>query len=318
MSNAFEKILSYALGGIVGVIAGFVALSFLTDGLFDAPAEQASLVVFAALIGLLGAIALVEYRSSREMKKNALIRDETVALITHEMRTGLTSTGWAIDLVLKKYGTALETDDAKLLKDIISSIHTTVMHSVNLLDVSLLDIKKLIIALTWTRLREVSVMFGEVLEKYSIGAEEKGIRLVSMIKLDPELMAEVDMMRLRIILENLLENAIQYTLGDGGSQKAVTVTIGNDDRRMMISVADTGIGIPESEQHKIFAEFYRASNARKKLSAGSGIGLYTCAQYVKAHRGIITFESKEGTGTTFHVQIPLKTAADVDDFARKI
>ncbi len=318
MSSTAEKILTYALGSIVGAVAGFLLLSMQMDAVFETPPEQVALIVITTTIGLLGAIATVAYRSSKEMKHNSLIRDETVALITHEMRTGLTSTGWAIDLVLKKYSSAMAADDVKLLQDIMASIHTTVMHSVNLLDVSLLDIKKLVIALTWTKLGEVSEMFTEVLEKYSIGADQKGIRLVSMVKLDPNLMAEVDMMRLRIILENLLENAIQYTLGDASGRKVVTVTIGNDDKNMSLSVADTGIGIPAAEQKKIFGEFYRASNARKKLSSGSGIGLYTCSQYVKAHRGTITFESTEGAGTTFHVTVPLKTAADVDDFARKI
>ncbi len=87
---------------------------------------------------------------------------------------------------------------------------------------------------------------------------------------------------------------------------------------MLISVSDTGIGIPESEQEKIFGEFYRASNARVKLSSGSGIGLYTCAQYVQAHRGTIRFESKENVGTTFFITIPLKTIADVNEFLNKI
>lgn len=318
MSTLAEKILSYLLGGIFGVVVGFIILSFHMDGMFDSAIERAALVIITTVVGILSSIAIIEYKTSKEMKKNTLIRDETVALITHEMRTGLTSTGWAIDLVLKKYKQHMTSDDVQLLQDIVTSIHTTVMHSVNLLDVSLLDIKKLTIALTWTKLVEVEEMFKEVLEKYSIGAGQKGIEFAHSLVLDHERQAEVDLMRLRIILENLLENAIQYTIGDAAKRKVITVAISNDDRNVNISVTDNGIGIPASEQQKIFGEFYRASNARKKLSAGSGIGLYTCSQYVKAHRGTITFESKEGEGTTFHISIPLKTAADVQDFAHKI
>ncbi len=315
MNALTEKILSFALGGVIGVIIGFIVLSFRIEGMLESDLEKAALISISGVIGILFAIAILEFRDSREMKKNTLIRDETVALITHEMRTGLTSTGWAIDLMLKKYRQAMSADDIQLLEDIVASIHTTVMHSVNLLDVSLLDIKKLTIALTLTKLAKVSEMFKEVLEKYSIGASQKGITLSSSLMLDHEHEAEVDLMRLRIILENLLENAIQYTLGN---KKEIEVVISNDDKSMNIVVADSGIGIPAAEQPKIFAEFYRASNARKKLSSGSGIGLYTCAQYVKAHRGTIRFESKEGEGTKFFISIPLKTVADVGDFAAKI
>lgn len=318
MPTYVERLLLYVLGGILGTIAGFLLLSFDMPLAFETQREKTFLLVITTIIGILLSITITEFRNASEMKKNGKIRDETVALITHEMRTGLTSTGWAIDLVLKKYKQALSADDVQLLQDMVASIHTTVMHSVNLLDVSLLDIKKLKIALTWTGLDKVEEMFKEVLEKYSIGSEQKGIRLVSKLALDHAREAEVDMMRLRIILENLLENAIQYTLGDNNREKIITVTIGNDQKNMDISVRDTGIGIPESEQPKIFNEFYRASNARKKLSSGSGIGLYTCAQYTKAHRGMISFQSKEGEGTTFFVSIPLKTSADVKDFATKI
>ncbi len=318
MNTLTEKILSHVLGGILGIVVGFTVLSFNIGGMFDTVTEQVALVTVMAVIGILGSVTILEYRATKEMKRNTLIRDETVALITHEMRTGLTSTGWAIDLVLKKYKQAMSAEDVQLLEDIVASIHTTVMHSVNLLDVSLLDIHKLSIALTWVKLDKVHEMFKEVVEKYSIGAGQKGITLKSDIVLDQDRQAEVDVMRLRIVLENLLENAIQYTQGDAGLEKTISVSITNDSKNMNLKVSDTGIGIPQSEHAKIFSEFYRASNARRKLSSGSGIGLYTCAQYVKAHRGTIRFESEEGKGTSFFVTVPLKTAADVEDFANKI
>ncbi len=318
MENTIERLLTYLLGGIAGAVAGFILISIDMPAMFETKLEETFLIAITTVIGFICSVAISEYRSATEMKRNTKIRDETVALITHEMRTGLTSTGWAIDLMLKKYKQAMSAEDVQLLQDIVSSIHTTVMHSVNLLDVSLLDIKKLKIALTWTKLDKVEEMFKEVLEKYSIGSAQKGIELASDLSLDHNKGAEVDLMRLRIILENLLENAIQYTLGENGMKKAISVSIHNDGQNLNISVKDNGIGIPESDQPKIFNEFFRASNARKKLSSGSGIGLYTCAQYAKAHRGTIAFTSKEGQGTTFLITVPLKTAADVKDFAEKI
>ncbi len=313
MNSLFERIISYVLGGVIGAALGFLLISFRIPMFAQESSEL--IVSIVIIISILVSIVIVESKNEIVMKHNNAIRDETVALITHEMRTSLTSSGWAIGLVLKKYESALTSDDIKLLKGVVDSMHTTVMHSVNLLDVSLLDIGKLSISLEWTTLDKVDEMFSEMLEKYTLGAAGHGIVLSHVTKLDSIRMAEVDMLRLRIILENLLENAIQYTTKE---KKNITVEINNDDLHMHIIVRDTGIGIPEEEKSKIFSEFYRASNARRTLSTGSGIGLYTCFKYVTAHRGTIRFESKENEGTAFFITIPLKTAADVKEFLTKI
>jgi signal transduction histidine kinase len=122
-------------------------------------------------------------------------------------------------------------------------------------------------------------------------------------------------LRLRIIFENLLENAINYTEGD---KKEVSVFVGNDAKNLILRISDTGIGIPESEQKNIFSEFYRAANARVLLSSGSGIGLYLTDQYVKAHHGSIDFKSEENKGTTFNVKIPLRTSLEVKEFFESV
>lgn len=313
MNNTFERIFTHILGSIVGAAIGLTLKSMSTA--FAETYMSQLILALCVVIGLIVSIAITETKAELTLRKNNKIRDETVALITHEMRTGLTSTGWAIDLVLKKYDAAISADDKQLLSDVMKSIKTTVMHSVNLLDISLLDIGKLAISLSWAKLDAVETMFKETLEKYTLGAKKHDIELTDTIELDTAREVEVDMMRLRIILENLLENAIQYTKGD---IRKIHVEIKNDMKNMNITVKDTGIGIPETEKAKIFSEFYRASNARKMLASGSGIGLYTCAQYVKAHHGTIRFESSENQGTTFFITIPLKTIADVHDFLNKV
>ncbi len=311
--NPFEKIISSLVGALAGLVAGILLLSLevMPKGVLHAE----TLLPVSGLIGLLIAIMVMEYKKDVGLAHNQKIRDETVALITHEMRTGLTSTGWAIQLMLQNYEKYITPEDKKMLEDVVASIHTTVMHSVNLLDISLLDIGKLSISLEKMPLDEVEKIFSETIAKYSFGAKGKGINLISSVKLDKSRQVEVDRVRIRIILENLLANAIQYTTGE---KKEVKVEVSNDASNLHIMVKDTGIGIPEKEQKTIFSEFYRASNARKQLSSGSGIGLYMCKQYVTTHRGTIRFESKENEGTTFYISIPLTTAADVTGFLDKV
>ncbi|HEY4504841.1 MAG TPA: HAMP domain-containing sensor histidine kinase [Candidatus Paceibacterota bacterium] len=291
---------------ILGAVVGFVVWTLFF------PAHMLWVAVF---IGLLGGLLLVEIEKELILNKNSKIREETVALITHEMKTALTSTGWAIELVIEKYGDKMEEIDKKALEGVVESTHTTVMHTVNLLDVSLLDINKLSIFLEWVKLDKVEKILKEVLENYSFGAKQRNINMNVYLKLDPVQEVQIDMLRLRIVFENLMENAFQYTLPDKGEIKVV---IENNEKILSIEVADNGIGIPEEEQKSIFNEFFRASNAKNKLSSGSGIGLYMCKQYVKVHRGNIYFRSQKDIGTTFYVTIPLKTELDSKEFLEKI
>lgn len=317
MSNWSEKIIYYAIGGICGIAISLILITFLSSTeIAYLKSDQTNLqIIISALIGMLVASNILQYKRDKNFVANKKIHDETVALITHEMRTGLTSTSWAIEVVLENYRNAINKEDQKMLDDVVKSINTTVMHSVNLLDISLLDIGKLKISLSSIKLEEVNRTFTELIEKYKVGAAQSGITLTSNIKLDPSRTVEVDLMRLRITLENILENSMQYTTRE---VKKIDVDITNDNSSILIRVSDTGIGIPSSERSKIFSEFYRASNARKMLSTGSGIGLHMSYEYVKAHHGTIRFDSKENEGTTFFISIPLKTSENVNEFLSKI
>lgn len=311
MNELVEKIIFYLLGAVVGTVAGFILLSFNIDYIDNK--DPLLILTITCLLGIIVYMIVHEYRTEKSIRRSNKIRNATVALITHEMRTGLTSTSWGIQLILQNYSDKITDTDRKMLQNIINSTQTTVTHSINLLDVSLLDIGKLSISLKWVGLDEVQSIFDGILEKYSYGVKEKNITLISKVKLDSKKEAEVDTVRLRIILENLLENSMQYARGG-----EIKVNIDNTESAMNIVVSDNGIGIPLDEQEKIFEEFYRASNAREKISSGSGIGLYMCDQYVKSHHGTMRFESKENVGTTFYISIPLKTNADVNDFFKKI
>jgi signal transduction histidine kinase len=308
-----EKILRSILGGVFGAAVGVILMKLNIPGLSEDLCS--SVIILMVTLGVFVSIAIAETNEAETLIRNNKLRDETVALITHEMRTGLTSTSWAIERVIKNYGNVMSKEDNDLLGEIIKSIKGIVLHSVNLLDVSMLDIGKLKISLEEVPLEKLEILYTEIVDKYTLGAEKHGINFITHIKLDHDKKVEVDMLRLRIIIENLLENAIQYTTL---AKKEIELNIQNVENELQIKVRDSGIGIPESEKANIFGEFFRATNARKELSAGSGIGLYTTQQYVKAHRGSIRFESIEAQGTTFFVTIPLKTVADVNGFVASI
>jgi len=313
MDDTIEKIGHYVIGAIYGLASGFLIISLDFQSLN--PKETYLFLVITTLAGVLISSVILLRKKELLFIASKKVHDETVALITHEMRTGLTETGWAIDSILESYKGVLKEEDEKMLTDVIKSINTTVMHSVNLLDTSLMDIGKLVIALSWVNLTDVDETFRDILMRYKVAAELVGITLSHNIKLDRDRQVEVDMFRLRVTLENLLENSIQYTFGE---VRQIEVNIHNDSTSLYMSIKDSGMGIPATEQKSIFTEFFRATNARNKISTGSGIGLSTCHRYIKAHHGKIRFESTEGVGTTFFITLPLKSSSNVADFLDQI
>jgi signal transduction histidine kinase len=110
-----------------------------------------------------------------------------------------------------------------------------------------------------------------------------------------------DMLRLEQVVRNLLSNAIKYTERGG----FITITIAHDSPFALLSVSDTGIGIPSEALPQLFRRFYRAKQEHAPDVMGFGIGLYVVKEIVTRHGGAITVESTEGVGSTFTVRLPL-------------
>ena len=114
-------------------------------------------------------------------------------------------------------------------------------------------------------------------------------------------MIDGDALRLQQTVMNLVVNAFRYTLPGGKVDLSLTRMNG----RALISVSDTGIGIPEKEQERVFDRFYRSSEARGMGVNGSGLGLNICRLVAEAHGGHIRVESRLGVGSKFVVELPL-------------
>jgi two-component system OmpR family sensor kinase len=116
-----------------------------------------------------------------------------------------------------------------------------------------------------------------------------------------------DATRLTQVVTNLLTNAINYNRSGG----SVSVTLEAAGQEAVLTVADTGCGIPEPDREHIFERFYRVDKARSRELGGSGLGLAICKSIVEAHGGAITFTSEENRGTRFLVRLPLDSATSV-------
>ena len=120
----------------------------------------------------------------------------------------------------------------------------------------------------------------------------------------PEVLADAE--RIRAVLQNLLENSVKYSRS-GGTVQVMLSRLSPENAQ--VAVKDNGIGIPKEDQHNIFSRFFRAQNAVKMETDGSGLGLYIAKSIIERHGGRIWFEGAEGQGVTFTFTLPLARMA---------
>lgn len=138
-------------------------------------------------------------------------------------------------------------------------------------------------------------MLEEILTSLSFLKDFKKIKFKKRIDVAGKFYSYPDL--IYSVLQNLIENAIKYK---GKSNSWIAIDIKGDEHKMEIFVSDNGIGINEEKQHKIFKKFFRATDQ----ASGTGIGLYSVANYIKKLGGTISFKSKAGKGTSFDIQLP--------------
>ena len=113
--------------------------------------------------------------------------------------------------------------------------------------------------------------------------------------------AEIDDVKMTMVISNLVENAIKYNILDGW----VRVSLNADYQYFYLKVSDSGIGMPEEALSHIFERFYRVDKTRSRETGGTGLGLSITYNAIIMHKGDIKVHSKEGEGTTFTVRVPL-------------
>ena len=147
---------------------------------------------------------------------------------------------------------------------------------------------------------ELNKYVKDIVENFQPYANIKGISIESQTQVQP-LLVLFDRIKMEMVVENLVSNAIKYT-NAGGTVKVIS---GSDTKNWWIEVEDNGIGIPQSEQKKIFNRFFRAENAINSKQIGSGMGLLLVNNLTRFMGGSVMFESKEGVKTVFKITFPL-------------
>jgi len=235
----------------------------------------------------------------RDISSDRLVeqmKSDFVSTVSHELRTPLTSIYGFAETLLRQDVLFGEEERRTFLGYIASESQRLTGIVDALLNVARLDTGDLQVNLAATDVRDV---VGEVVETVQ-GGGANGHRFVVDLPDEP-LPATADRDKLRQVCSILLDNALRYS-PDGGT---VTVGVERKEDRVEVSVADEGIGIPQSDQEQIFRKFYRGADAETRVGqGGTGLGLFIARGLVTAMGGRIWVESREGEGSTFAFELP--------------
>lgn len=239
-----------------------------------------------------------EREEAHRMHELDMIKIKFFTNISHEFRTPLTLILTPLERLLK---TTTEGDQQKQFQ----MIHRNARRLLNLVN-QLLDFRK--IEMDEVKFNpsegDIVTFIREVFNSFSDLSEKKNIHFSFHTPIE-ELETLFDQDKLEKILFNLLSNAFKFTPENGSVSLRLNVLENSDTRSLQIQVADSGIGIAEDKQEKIFERFFQSDVPKSMLNQGSGIGLSITHEFVKIHGGSITVESAPGKGSCFTVLIPV-------------
>lgn len=222
-------------------------------------------------------------------------RQEFVANVSHELKTPITSVKVLADSLLSQQDAPVELY-REFMVDIATEIEREDKIINDLLALVKLDKEAADLNISVVNINELAEI---ILKRLRPIARKTDVEL--LLVSTREVTAEVDEVKMSLILTNLIENAIKYNKEQG----KVTVTVDADHKFFTIEVSDTGIGIPEEALSQIYERFYRVDKSHSREIGGTGLGLAITKNAVLLHKGSIKAESILGEGTTFLVKIPL-------------
>ena len=238
---------------------------------------------------------IVVIRDASREREVERVNDEFISIAAHQLRTPLGSMRWIMEMVLSYKDTSPKVREK--IELINKSNQRMIILVDDLLNVSRIDQGK--VQNTPSLCDICEIIRAEVSE---IDAEAQKLKVAIDVSLDsniPKIM--IDPKRFRDVIQNLLSNAVKYNVV-GGKAVIIAMLVANYIR---ISIEDNGIGIPKEDQERVFSKFYRAANAAHSDTTGSGLGLFVVKSYVEEWGGAVRFQSVEGKGSTFYLELPV-------------
>ncbi|PAV30406.1 PAS domain-containing sensor histidine kinase [Virgibacillus profundi] len=229
-----------------------------------------------------------------ELKKLELMRKDFVANVSHELKTPITSIKGFAETLLEN-----DMNDVKVNNEFLEIIYNE-SNRLQLIIEDLLTLSRLEredFPLVLNKIN-INVLVDEVMPVIKQKAMQKNLKI--SLSLDEDITFMADKEKVKQILINLLDNAVNYTSENG----EISLHITSNDKFVHIKVSDTGIGIDEKALSRLFERFYRVDQARSRNTGGTGLGLAIVKHIVEVHEGTIEIDSEINKGTAIHIYLP--------------
>ncbi|PIQ69319.1 MAG: hypothetical protein COY22_02150 [Candidatus Tagabacteria bacterium CG_4_10_14_0_2_um_filter_40_13] len=226
-------------------------------------------------------------------------KSELILIAAHQLKTPLSGLKWVFKMFL-------EGDMGKLTpsqKNLLARGHE-ITESMIILVGDLLNIARLEKGRSARNFQKhnFTVLVKSVISSLASEIKAKNLKIETKMS-SKEMWLFCDNSTIKMAITNLIENAIRYS-SEGGK---ISISAAKKGNAIEFCAGDNGIGIPMSQQKKLFTKFLRGDNAVRMQIAGSGLGLYIAKEIVKNHKGKIWFKSEEGKGSRFYFSLPIKS-----------
>ena len=230
------------------------------------------------------------------LKEVGRIKSEFISIAAHQLRTPLSGIKWILEL-------ALEKEMNQEIKNWLAKINELNERMIGMISdlLSAARLEEGRFGFNFQENVDLLSLFQKTIESYKIKAEARGLNFSYSYDDFKNLRLKADPEKLKIALDNIIENALNYTPKGG----MIKIELEKPDGLVIIKISDTGIGIKEEDLARLFGKFFRGQNAISFQPSGSGIGLFITKNIIKAHHGEIWVESKMNQGTIFYIKLPL-------------
>lgn len=227
------------------------------------------------------------------------MKTEFVSIAAHQLRTPLSAIKWTLKMLLDEDLGKINQQQKDFIEKTYISNERMIALINDLLNITRIEEGKFLYKATLTQIENIVQL---VINSNKERIKKK--KIIFEFKIPKQKLPKVlvDIEKINLAIQNLLDNAIRYTPIGG----KMTISINNDKKKIEFSIKDTGMGIPKNQQKRVFTKFFRASNVIKTDTEGSGLGLFIAKNIIESHNGKIWFESEQEKGTTFHFTLPIK------------
>lgn len=235
--------------------------------------------------------------ANERLEKLNEMKSEFISVVSHDLRTPLTSIKNAVSLLITEKAGKLNETQAKFMSMAERNIDRLARLINDLLDLSRMEAGKMQLQLAEVDIKRI---IEQAVETFKTRADDKAIILGTDLEEDLPIV-EVNADRIDQVFANLLDNALKFT-PEGGK---ITISARKIEEKIEVSVEDTGVGLSEENRQHIFDQFYQTEDTLSRKTGGTGLGLSIVKQLVEAHGGRISLESELGKGTRFFFTLPV-------------